>query len=166
MQRTTFTNRTPLPNTLSEEAVLRILHDHAAMIEQNPLVIHYERISTPDDAPEDERDGAWYELTDRISYLPCGLLQGKLNYRGYLHDTPQGLRTHIYAPLGVHIHDYWTVHRRKIFAGETGPPSVFYLQEEVELICPFITTSFVRRTLSQSHSELVTRLVAAGGGSA
>lgn len=100
MQRTTFTNRTPLPNTLSEEAVLRILHDHAAMIEQNPLVIHYERISTPDDAPEDERDGAWYELTDRISYLPCGLLQGKLNYRGYLHDTPQGLRTHIYAPLG------------------------------------------------------------------
>ncbi|KAJ5157889.1 uncharacterized protein N7482_008989 [Penicillium canariense] len=109
--RTVFTSRTPLPASVSEEAVLRTLRDHAAMIEQNPLVIHYERCAPPADAPPEESNGVWYELTDRISYLPWGLLRGKVRYRGCFHDTPQGLRTHIYAPLGVHIRNHWTVGR-------------------------------------------------------
>jgi hypothetical protein len=164
--RTAFTNQTPLPNTVSENAVLRTLRDHAAMIEQNPLVIHYERCAPPDDAPAEEAHGIWYELTDRISYLPWGLLQGKVRYRGCFHDTPQGLRTHIYAPMGVHIRNHWTVHRRhrEPTAGEDDPSGELYLQEEIELRCPFGTTSFVRRTLSQAHRELVARLAEAGRG--
>ncbi|KAF3391646.1 hypothetical protein F1880_007920 [Penicillium rolfsii] len=158
--RTAFTNQTPLPPTVSEDAVVRTLHDHAAMIEQNPLVIHYERCAPPQDAPADEANGIWYELTDRIAYLPWGLLQGKVRYRGWFHDTPHGLQTHIYAPMGVHIRNHWTVQRRRreTYAGEADPPGELYLQEEIELWCPFGTTRFVRRTLSQAHRELVARL--------
>ncbi|KAJ5233138.1 hypothetical protein N7468_006094 [Penicillium chermesinum] len=112
MQRwTKFTNRTPLPPSVSEAAVVRSLHDHEAMITQNPLVIHYERCPVPEDALPDESDASWYELTDRVDYLPGGLLQGRVRYRGCFHDTPQGIRTHIYAPLGVRIRNHWTVRR-------------------------------------------------------
>jgi hypothetical protein len=165
--RTAFTNLTPLPRSLSEAVAVRTLHDHAAMIKQNPLIIHYERCPTPEDAAPEDINGIWYELTDRVSYLPWGLLQGKVRYRGCFHDTPDGLRTHIYAPMGVHIRNHWTVQRRRgepSYAGESPPADALYLQEEIELRCPFGTMSFVRRTLSQAHRELVARLADAGRG--
>ncbi|KAJ6172774.1 hypothetical protein N7470_001841 [Penicillium chermesinum] len=150
MQRwTKFTNRTPLPPSVSEAAVVRSLHDHEAMITQNPLVIHYERCPVPEDALPDESDASWYELTDRVDYLPGGLLQGRVRYRGCFHDTPQGIRTHIYAPLGVRIRNHWTVRRSQ--AG-------LELEEKIELRCPWGSTQFIRRTLEQAHGQLVARL--------
>ncbi|KAJ5900107.1 hypothetical protein N7495_004851 [Penicillium taxi] len=145
--QTKFTNHTALPSALSEADVIRLLHDHDAMITQNPLVIHYEQC--PQDAPDDEREGHWYQLTDRINYLPGGILQGKVNYRAYLHNTPQGLRTHVYAPLGVHIHNVWSV--------RPGEDSLA-LQEQVHLRCPFGVTNFIRRTMHKAHKDLVARL--------
>lgn len=154
MQRwTRFTNRTPLPPSLSEEAAVRSLHDHDAMITQNPLVIHYERCPPREDAMPDEKDASWYELTDRVDYLPGGLLQGRVRYQGCLHDTPKGIRTHIYAPLGVRIRNHWSVQRR-----DEGPEPLLELQEEVELRCPVGATRFIRRTLEQAHGQLVARM--------
>ncbi|KAJ5475351.1 hypothetical protein N7539_008417 [Penicillium diatomitis] len=167
--RTHFANQTPLPSSISEDAVLRTLHDHAAMIKQNPLVIHYERCDPPANASSEDLHGIWYELTDRVAYLPWGLLHGTVKYRGCFHDTPRGLRTHIYAPMGVHIRNLWTVHRQAARGSEegeeTGPArdsGELALHEEIELACPLGMTTFIRRTLSQAHRELVRRLSTAG----
>lgn len=174
MQRwTSFTNRTPLPPSLTEAAVVRSLHDHDAMITQNPLVIHYERCPAPEDAAPDEASAIWYELTDRVDYLPGGLLQGRVRYRGCFFDTPQGIRTHIYAPLGVRIRNNWTVQHRGFPREQeaNGPEgtrdhpgaaseSDLELHEEIELRCPLGAARFIRRTLEQAHGQLVARLAA------
>lgn len=158
MQRSVFTNRTRLPSA-SEVAVVHSLHDHNAMITQNPLVIHHERCQPPADALPDEANAIWYQLTDRIDYLPGGLLQGRVRYRACFQDTPRGLRTHVYAPMGVDIRNHWSVRRGE---GEEGSDEIgegLYLHEEVELRCPIGTTGFVRRTLTRAHSRLVERML-------
>lgn len=145
-RRTVITSDSPLPS-VSGASVVQRLHDHNAMITQNPLVVHYERCQPPADAPADEGHMVWYELTDRINYLPG--LRGHVRYRACFHDTPQGLQTHIYAPMGVDIRNEWSVRR-----GNEG----LYLRERVELRCPLGMTGFIRRTLTRAHRELVARL--------
>lgn len=152
-RRTVFTTQSPLPSSVSEAGVVQCLHDHGAMIAQNPLVVHYERCPPPADAPADESHAVWYQLTDRIDYLP-GLLKGHVRYRACFHDTPRGLQTHIYAPMGVDIRNHWSVQR----GTSSGEPKGLYLQERVEMRCPLGTTGFVRRTLTRAHRELVARL--------
>lgn len=147
-RRTVITSESPLPS-ISEASAVQRLHNHDAMITQNPLVVHYERCQPPADAPADERPAVWYELTDRINYLPG--IRGHVRYRACFHDTPQGLQTHIYAPMGVHIRNEWSVQR-----GDE--PKGLYLQERVELRCPLGMTGFIRRTLTRAHRELVARL--------
>jgi len=150
---TSFTTQSPLPSSISEADVVQRLHDHRAMITQNPLIIHYERCQPPADAQPDESDAVWYQLTDRIDYLP-GLIRGHVRYRACFHDTPQGLQTHVYAPMGVCIRNHWSVRR----GTSSEEPKGLYLQERVEMRCPLGTTRFVRRTLTRAHSELVARL--------
>ena len=78
MKRAVFTTTTTLPPSISRDAVLKTLHNHPEMIELNPLVIHYSRCEPNPSAPAEERDSdwTWYELKDRISFLPGGLLRG------------------------------------------------------------------------------------------
>jgi hypothetical protein len=155
MQQIQFSSLTPLPPSVSWETIIEKLYDHGAMIEQNPLVIHYERCQPPTDAPHDEALRTWYELTDRVVYIP-GLLQGKIQYRASFENTPVGLKTHIYAPLGVDIRNEWSVSERP--SGELQDKQGLYLREEVDLRCPFGTASFVRKNIKESHSTLVARL--------
>ncbi|KAJ5766010.1 uncharacterized protein N7511_003626 [Penicillium nucicola] len=155
MQRLQFSTLTSLPSSVSEETLVEKLHDHGAMIEQNPLVIHYERCQAPADAPPDEALRSWYELTDRIVYIP-GLLQGKIRYRASFENTPQGLKTHTYAPLGVDIRTEWTV--AGLPSGEPQDKQGLNLREGTDLRCPFGTGFFVRKNIEQSHCTLVARL--------
>lgn len=109
MKQTVFTTITPLPSYISRDIVVETLHNHKEMIELNPLVINFARCKPPSFAPADEFHTIWYELTDRISYLPGGLLHGNVSYKGCFHDLPRGLQTHVYAPTGLDIRDKWTV---------------------------------------------------------
>jgi hypothetical protein len=156
---------TLLHSSFSKETIIEKLHDHGAMIEQNPLVIHYERCQPPADAP-DESLHIWYTITDRIDYLPGGVLQGRICFRASFLNTPHGLITHIYAPLGVDIRNEWSVCSNGTGA-EVEPdlkdkPEGLYLREKVNLRCPLGTAFFVRRNIEKSHSTLVARLVVAG----
>lgn len=149
---------TKLHASVSEETIIAKLHDHESMIKQNPLVIHYERCPSPADAPDEGH--VWFALTDRINYLPG--VQGKVHYRASFQNTPRGLRTHVCAPLGVEIWNEWTVCSNRA-GSEVEPelrdkPKVLYLQERVNLRCPFGTSFFVRRNIKKSHSILVARL--------
>ena len=168
--RSEFTSLTPLPRA-SEHTVLASLQDHRGMITQNPLVVHHAPCPPPPFAPPDEIDAIWFELTDRIDYLPCGLLPGLIHYHASFRDTPHGLQSHVYAPMGVQIRNDWRLRRRGDSqddhgAGHEGDTSEsesgqLCLQETTDLRCPFGTTLFIRRTMRQAHAELVARLATA-----
>lgn len=166
-KKTVFTNITPLPPNVTREVAVAMLHNHAEMIELNPLVIEHHPVKTPRDAPKDEfLDCAWYEMTDRISYLPGGMVKGKVTYKGCFHNLPNGLQTHVYAPMSLDIREKWTVcgtlpgepeEPREL--GLNTPRRGLYLREDGEMRCNMLMTSFVRKNLDNSHKVLVERIL-------
>ncbi|KAE8376607.1 hypothetical protein BDV26DRAFT_265208 [Aspergillus bertholletiae] len=166
-KRSVFTNVTPLPAYITRETVIEALHNHGEMIELNPLVIRHERCPPPHSAPADEFHCIWYEMTDRISYLPGGLVKGHVSYSGCFYDLPRGLQTHIYAPTGLDIREKWSVcgnmpgePREPVELGmPNAPREGLYLREDVNMRSQIWSTAFVKRTLQRAHSVLVDRLV-------
>ncbi|KIX00468.1 uncharacterized protein Z518_10608 [Rhinocladiella mackenziei CBS 650.93] len=166
-KRTLFTNITPLPPQVSREVAIAMLHNHDEMIELNPLVIEHHPIKTPRDAPADEfLDCVWQELTDKIHYLPGGIVKGKVSYKACFHDTPYGLQTHIYAPMGLDIREKWSIggslpgeppEVREL--GVDAPRQGLYLREDGDMRCNILLTSFVRKNLDNAHKVLVERIL-------
>lgn len=144
-----------------------MLHNHDEMIELNPLVIEHHPIKTPRDAPADEfLDCAWQELTDKIHYLPGGMVKGKVSYKACFHDTPYGLQTHIYAPMGLDIREKWSIggslpgeppEPREL--GVEVPRQGLYIREDGDMKCNVLLTSFVRKNLDNAHKVLVERIL-------
>lgn len=167
-KRTVFTNITPLPPSVSREVAVAMLHNHDEMIELNPLVIEHHPIQTPRNAAKDEfLDCAWHEMTDKIHYLPGGIAKGKVTYKGCFHNAPNGLQTHVYAPMNLDIRERWTVcgtlpgepeEPREL--GLNVPRQGLYLREDGEIKCNMLMTSFVRKNLDHAHQVLVERLLA------
>ncbi|KAK5064280.1 hypothetical protein LTR84_000113 [Exophiala bonariae] len=163
-KRTLFTNITPLPPQVSREVAVAMLHNHDEMIELNPLVIEHHPIKTPRDAPADEFLGCvWQELTDKINY---GVAKGKVSYKACFHDTPNGLQTHIYAPLGLDIREKWSIggtlpgeppEAREL--GVETPRQGLYIREDGDMRCNRMLSSFVRKNLDNAHKVLVERIL-------
>ncbi|EFR04718.1 hypothetical protein MGYG_07726 [Nannizzia gypsea CBS 118893] len=166
-KRSVFTTVTPLPPYITREMVVRTLHEHSEMIKLNPLVIDFKRCSPPSHAPPDEFHCIWYELTDRVHYLPGGLLSGNVSYKACFHDLPGGLQTHVYAPTGLDIQEKWSVGgnmpgepREAMELGIPGAPREgLYLREDVNMRCNVLATGFVKKTLRRAHAVLVDRLL-------
>lgn len=166
-KRTIFTTVTPLPSYMPRDLVVETLHSHSEMIELNPLVIHHQPCKAPGTAPADEFHCTWYELTDKVQYLPGGMLSGNVSYKACFHDLPRGLQTHVYAPTGLDIKGKWSVcgnlphePREPVELGlPNAPREGLYLREDVDMRCNIFMTSFVKRTLKKAHSVLVDRLV-------
>ncbi|WEW61153.1 hypothetical protein PRK78_006643 [Emydomyces testavorans] len=166
-KRSVFTTVTPLPPYITRETVIETLHQHSEMIELNPLVIKHERCKPPPIAPADEYHCVWYELTDKIHYLPGGLISGNVSYKACFYDLPRGLQTHVYAPTGLDIKEKWSVGgnmpgepREPVELGLTNAPKEgLYLREDVDMRCNILATSFVKKTLKKAHSVLIDRLV-------
>jgi hypothetical protein len=163
---TTFTTITPLPPGISRETVLATLHSHEDMIDLNPS--HEERhlIKAPPEASPEEYHCKWYQITDKVAYLPAGMVTGKIHFKACFHDLGLGLQTHVYAPMGIDIKEKWTVGgnlpHEPVQPAEIGvgaPISGLYLREDVVMKCNFLITRFVRKTLKDSLATLVARLV-------
>jgi hypothetical protein len=165
-KKTVFTTITPIPTGVSRETVMSTLRNHVEMIDLNPLVINREPCKAPSFATPEEYHAIWYEITDRISYLPGGMAKGSVTYHGCFHDLAEGLQTHVYAPLGLDIRSRWVLGGN--LPGEPvapvelglGIPKVgLYLREDVEMKCNIMMISFVKKNLKRSHSTLVDRLL-------
>ncbi|GAB7343400.1 hypothetical protein MBLNU457_1435t1 [Dothideomycetes sp. NU457] len=165
-KRTIYTIVTPLPKTIRRDTAVKALHNHGEMIELNPLVISHVPCKAPPQAPPDEFHAIWYELTDKISYLPG--IKGSVNYKACFHNLPKGLQTHIYAPAGLEIKEKWAIggneqgeEREILELGLHGVPREgLYLREDVDMKCNMLMTSFVKKTLKKAHAVLVERLLA------
>ncbi|OAQ89890.1 hypothetical protein VFPFJ_06304 [Purpureocillium lilacinum] len=164
-KRTVFTSITPLPAGISRQTALSFLHNHLEMIDLNPLIVRHERIPPPAHCPAEERGCIWYQLTDKVSYLPGGLAASDVDYTCAFHDLPTGLQTHCYAPLGLDIRDRWSVGgsmpgepREPVELGIGAPATGLYLREDVDMRCNIVMAAFVKKTLKKSHGALVVRL--------
>jgi hypothetical protein len=166
-KRTVFTTVTPLPSYIIRETVIETLHNHSEMIKLNPLVIRHERCEPAPVATADEFHCIWYELTDRISYLPGGVMTGKVTYKACFYDLPRALQTHVYAPAGLDIKEKWSIcgnmsgePREPVELGLVNAPREgLYLREDVDMRCNILMTDFVKRTLKRAHQVLIDRLV-------
>lgn len=136
------------------------------MIDLNPLVIDRFTVKAPSFATPEEYHATWYEIVDRITYLPGGLAKGNVHYNACFHDLEEGLQTHVYAPMGLDIRSRWTMGGN--LPGEPAAPvemglgiprTGLYLREDVQMKCNIMMTSFVKKTLKKAHSSLVDRLV-------
>jgi hypothetical protein len=165
-KKTIFTTITPLPAGVSRETVMETLHDHLEMIDLNPSHEERHRINPPPEATPEEYHCTWYQITDKVSYLPAGMYSGNVSFKACFHDLAYGLQTHVYAPMGLDIKEKWTLGGslpgepvQPVEIGIGVPISGLYLREDVEMKCNFLMTKFVKKTLKQSLSTLVARLV-------
>jgi hypothetical protein len=165
-KRTVFTTLTPLPAGISRETVRETLHDHLEMIDLNPLVEERHPINPPNTATAEEYHCVWYQLTDKVQYLPGGMMSGKVSYNACFHDLENGLQTHVYAPMGLNIRGKWTLGGTlpgepvaPVELGVGAPIQGLWLREDVDMKCNILMTSFVKKTLKKAHSKLVERLL-------
>jgi hypothetical protein len=166
MPKTRYTNITARPPSISRLTVLETLHSHIEMIDLNPSHESRVPIKPPPEATPEEYHCAWYQITDRVSYLPANMYTGKVVIKSCFHDLGNGLQTHVYVPLGIEIKTKWTVGGNEpgepvlpVEIGTGAPVSGLYLREDIELKCNFLLTSFVKKTLKDSLATLVARLV-------
>ena len=165
-KRTTFTSVSALPPDVTREAVIEFLHNHQEMIDLNPLIIERHPIAVPGHAGPGEQECRWWSMTDRISYLPGGLASGEVTYTAAFNDLPDGVQTHVYAPMGTDIRERWSLGGtlpgeppQPVELGIGAPAHGLYLREDIDLRCNFFMSGFVRKTLTRAHSTLVDRLV-------
>ncbi|KAL4963341.1 uncharacterized protein BDV14DRAFT_176798 [Aspergillus stella-maris] len=164
--RTQFTTSTPFPPNTNLETAVKSLHSHDEMIKLNPLVITFKKCDPPANAPAEEQNLIWYEITDKVPILPFNLYSREVTYKACFENLVVGLRTHVYAPMGLDIREVWSVGgatttREGESAGDgSGEDTGLYLKEDVDMSCNFLMAGFVKGTLKVSHGRLFEKMVA------
>lgn len=167
-----YTVVTPIPGFIPRQLALDILHSHSEVITLNPLVLEHHPISAPRNAAADEYYSTWYEIIERIQYLPgAGKLgSGKITFNGCFHDMPWGLQTHIYAPMNIDLRNRYRIggnqpgieppEIREIGIEKLGAPKDgLYLREDIEIKCNIAMVSFVKAQLKAASKEMVGRII-------
>ncbi|KAL4816708.1 hypothetical protein BDW67DRAFT_161397 [Aspergillus spinulosporus] len=106
-----YTSITPIPPSVPRQLAIDILHSHSEIITLSPLVLSHQPVKAPRNAPAEEYYLTWYEITERVQYVPgMGKLgSGKISFKGCFHDEAWGLVTHVYAPLGIDLRHRYRV---------------------------------------------------------
>lgn len=167
-----FTTITPIPGFIPRQLAIDILHSHSEVITLNPLVLDHKPIPAPRQAAADEYYSTWYEIVERIQYIPgVGKMgSGKINFNGCFHDTTWGLQTHIYAPMNVDLRNAYRIAGNQpgveppspaeIGLAELGVPSDgLYLREDIEIRCNIAVVGFVKSQLKAASKEMVRRII-------
>ena len=141
-KKVNYTTCTPIPSYIPRQLAVDLLHSHGELITVNPLVLNYKAIKAPPSAPADEYYSSWYEVEERVQFIPgVGKMgAGKIKFNGCFHDLPMGLQTHIYAPAGVETRNKYKIcgnqpgePREPVEMGIGAPPEGLYLREDVEI---------------------------------
>ncbi|KAF3354220.1 hypothetical protein VdG1_07685 [Verticillium dahliae VDG1] len=167
-----YTTITPIPGFIPRQLAIDILHSHSEVITLNPLVIDHKPIQAPRDAASDEYYSTWYEITERMQWVPgLGKMgSGKIKFNGCFHDMPWGLQTHTYAPMNVDIRIKYRIEgnqpgieppvHAEIGLADLGVPADgLYLREDIEIKCNITVISYVRSQLKTASKEMVSRII-------
>ncbi|PYI11661.1 hypothetical protein BO78DRAFT_393039 [Aspergillus sclerotiicarbonarius CBS 121057] len=153
-----YTNTISIPAHVPRQLAIDILHSHGEIISLNPLVLSHHPVKAPRNAPADEYYSTWYEITERVRYVPR-----TISFKGCFHDEPWGLKTHTYAPMGVDLRNTYRIVGNQ--ANEAPDPYSneenrgLYLREDVEIECNLTLMSFVKSQLRAASKVLVDRLI-------
>ncbi|KFA81376.1 hypothetical protein S40288_06046 [Stachybotrys chartarum IBT 40288] len=166
-----FTVVTPIPGFIPRQLAIDILHSHSEVITLNPLVLSHTAIPAPQTAAADEFYSTWYEITERIQFVPgVGRMgAGKISFTGCFHDMPWGLQTHIYAPMSVDLRNKYRIagnqpgeppEPKEIGLENLGAPKDgLYLREDIEIKCNLTMVSFVKSQMKAASKEMVQRII-------
>ncbi|KAI2467209.1 hypothetical protein F4781DRAFT_402920 [Annulohypoxylon bovei var. microspora] len=167
-----YTVITPIPTFIPRQLAIDILHSHGEVITLNPLVLEYKQIKAPRDAASDEYFSTWYEINERIQYIPgMGRLgSGKITFNGCFHDLPWGLQTHIYAPMGVDLRNKYRIggnqpgieppeHQEMGLAALGAPKDGLYLREDIEIRCNITMVGMVKGQMKTASKDMVERII-------
>ncbi|KAI4921608.1 hypothetical protein J4E90_000034 [Alternaria incomplexa] len=167
-KKTQYVQITPIPSFIPRQLAIDFLHSHGEIIELNPLVTGHEPIKAPRDAPADEYYSTWYEISQRIQYIPgIGKMgSGAIKFRGVFHDLPFGLQTHTYAPANVDLRQKWHIGGNQIGEppepkelGSSAPPEGLYIRQDVEIKCNVAMMNFVKKEMKAACTIMIERLV-------
>jgi hypothetical protein len=167
-KKTQYVNITPIPSFIPRQLAIDFLHSHGEILELNPLVTSHSPIKAPRDAPADEFYSTWYEISQRIQYIPGlgSLGSGAITFRGVFHDLPFGLQTHTYAPANVDLRNKWQICGNQPGEppepkelGSGAPPEGLYIREDVEIRCNVTMVNFVKKEMKAAAKIMVERLV-------
>ncbi|CAK7243586.1 MAG: hypothetical protein STHCBS139747_005112 [Sporothrix thermara] len=163
---------TAIPGFIPRQLAIDILHSHSEVITLNPLVLEHKPIKAPRDAASDEYYSTWYEIIERIQYVPgIGRMgSGKLAFNACFHDMPWGLQAHIYAPMNTDLRYKYRIcgNQPGIEPPETlemglaalgAPSDGLYLREDVEVKCSIAVMSFVKSQLKAASKLMVQRII-------
>ncbi|KAI1494379.1 hypothetical protein F5X96DRAFT_617651 [Biscogniauxia mediterranea] len=167
-----YTVITPIPGFIPRQLAIDILHSHGEVITLNPLVLSHKQIKAPRDAAADEFFSTWYEITERIQYIPgTGRFgSGKIVFNGCFHDLPWGLQTHIYAPLNIDLRNKYRIggnqpgveppEQAEIGLAALGAPKDgLYLREDIEIRCNITMVGTVKAQMKAASKEMVQRII-------
>ncbi|KAF2434542.1 hypothetical protein EJ08DRAFT_725576 [Tothia fuscella] len=167
-KKTNYTNITPIPSHIPRKLAIDILHSHGEIITLNPLVLGFQAVKAPRDAPSDEYYATWYEIEQKIQFVPGigSAGAGKIHFKGCFHDMDYGLQTHTYAPANVDLRNKWRIcgnqpgePREVAEIGIGAPAEGLYLREDVEIKCNITMASFVKKEMKAASKILVDRLI-------
>jgi hypothetical protein len=167
-----FTVITPIPGFIPRQLALDILHSHSEVITLNPLVLEHKAIPAPRNAASDEFYSTWYEITQRIQFIPGmgNVGSSKITFNGCFHDMPWGLQTHVYAPFNIDMRYKYQIggnqpgmeppEQREIGLESLGAPADgLYLREDIEIKCNITMVGFVKSQAKAANKEMVQRIV-------
>ncbi|OLN83408.1 hypothetical protein CCHL11_03132 [Colletotrichum chlorophyti] len=167
-----YTTVTPIPGFIPRQLAIDILHSHSEVITLNPLVLDHKPIPAPRDAASDEYYSTWYEITERVQFIPgMGKMgSGKIKFNGCFHDMPWGLQTHTYAPMNIDIRIKYRIDGNQPgveppqqpelgMSGLGVPTDGLYLREDIEIRCNVTMVTFVKTQLKAASKEMVSRII-------
>ena len=167
-----YTVITPIPGFIPRQLAIDILHAHSEVITLNPLVLEHKAIPPPRHAASDEYYSTWYEVTQRIQWIPgTGKMgSGKITFNGCFHNMPWGLQTHMYAPASVDLKNKYRIggnqpgieppeHREMGLENLGAPKDGLYLREDIEVKCNITMIGFVTKELKAASKEMVSRII-------
>ncbi|KAK1975719.1 hypothetical protein LZ30DRAFT_786076 [Colletotrichum cereale] len=167
-----YTTVTPIPGFIPRQLAIDILHSHSEVITLNPLVLDHRPIKAPRDAASDEYYSTWYEISQRIQYIPgIGKIgSGKISFNGCFHDMPWGLQTHTYAPMNIDIRIKYRIDGNQPGIEPPQPPEIgisglgipsdgLYLREDIEIRCNVTMVGFVKAQQKAASKEMVSRII-------
>ncbi|KAI0534337.1 hypothetical protein GGR58DRAFT_62693 [Xylaria digitata] len=167
-----YTIITPIPGFIPRQLAIDILHSHGEVITLNPLVLSHKQIKAPRDAATDEYFSTWYEITERVQFVPgMGRFgSGKISFNACFHDLPWGLQTHVYAPLNIDMRNKYRIggnqpgveppEPAEIGLAELGVPrDGLYLREDIEIRCNIAMVATVKAQMKAASKEMVERII-------
>lgn len=166
--KTLFTTIDPIPSHIPRQLAIELLQSHGELITLNPLVLEYRAIKAPRDAPSDEFYSTWYEIQQRIQFVPgIGKMgSSKISFRGCFHDMPWGVQTHMYVPFGVDLRHKYQIRGNQPGEapepkelGSNAPPEGLYLRTDTQIKCNMTMLSFVKKEQKAASRTMIERMI-------